>query len=147
MSVTTDHSLKLCRHFPAFLLFLWQSICRVVRKLKSCHRVTLPSQLSGRYCMKKKMANVHFLHLVNFTEFCPFYIRYYFVSSVGICQNRIPGIGLFWYFLKMFLIRARWSPRVKIRIQIPIILKTIAGYTKKCKPAPWVRFDFKSCRN
>ena len=44
---------------------------------------------------KKKMANVHFLHLVNFTEFCPFYIRYYFVSSVGICQNRIPGIGLF----------------------------------------------------
>ena len=43
----------------------------------------------------KKMANVHFLHLANFTEFCPFYIRYYFVSSVGICQNRIVGIGLF----------------------------------------------------
>ena len=54
MSVTTDDSLKLCRHFPAFLWFLWQSICRVVRKLKSFHRVTLPSQLSGRYCMKKK---------------------------------------------------------------------------------------------
>ena len=44
---------------------------------------------------KKKKANVHFLHLVNYTEFCPFYIRYYFVSSVGICQNRISGIGLF----------------------------------------------------
>ena len=29
-------------------------MCRVVRELKSCHRVTLPSQLSGRYCMKKK---------------------------------------------------------------------------------------------
>ena len=28
-------------------------MCRVVRELKSCHRVTLPSQLSGRYCMKK----------------------------------------------------------------------------------------------
>ena len=32
-------------------------MCRVVRKLKSCHRVTLPSQLSGRYCMKKKKKN------------------------------------------------------------------------------------------
>ena len=29
----------------------------------SCHQVTLPSQLSGRYCIKKKkMTNVHFLH-------------------------------------------------------------------------------------
>ena len=103
MSVTRDHSLKVCRQFPAFLLFLWQSICRVVRELKSCHRVTLPSQLSGRYCMKKKqqqqqkknMTNVNFLHLVNFTEFRPFYIHYYSVSSRGICQNRIAGIGLF----------------------------------------------------
>ena len=98
MSVTRDHSLKVCRQFPAFLLFLWQSICRVVRELKSCYRVTLPSQLSGRDCMKKKkksMTNVHFLHLVSFTEFRPFYIHYYSVSSRGICQSRIAGIGLF----------------------------------------------------
>ena len=33
----------------------------------------------------KKMAKVDFLHLVNFIEFCPFYIRYFFVSSGGIC--------------------------------------------------------------
>ena len=99
MSVTRDHSLKVYRQFPAFLLFLWQSICRVVRELKSCYRVTLPSQLSGRDCMKKKkkksMTNVHFLHLVSFTEFRPFYIHYYSVSSRGICQSRIAGIGLF----------------------------------------------------
>ena len=98
MSVTRDHSLKVYRQFPAFLIFLWQSICRVVRELKSCYRVTLPSQLSGRDCMKKKkknMTNVHFLHLVSFTEFRPFYIHYYSVSSRGICQNRIAGIGLF----------------------------------------------------
>ena len=63
----------------------------------SCHQVTLPSQLSGRYCIKKKkkMTNVHFLHLVNFTEFRPLYIRYYSVSSGEICQNRVAGIGLF----------------------------------------------------
>ena len=54
MPVTRDHSLKVCRQFPAFLIFLWQSICRVVRELKSCRWVTLPSQLGGRYCMKKK---------------------------------------------------------------------------------------------
>ena len=36
MSVTRDHSLKLCLHFPAFILFYWQSICRVVWELKSC---------------------------------------------------------------------------------------------------------------
>ena len=98
MSVTTDHSLKICRQFPAFLLFLWQSICRVVRELKSCYRVTLPSQLSGMHCMKKKKkknGRCPFPHLVNFTEFCPSYISGYSVSSGGICQNRIPGIGLF----------------------------------------------------
>ena len=44
---------------------------------------------------KKNMTNVHFLHLVSFTEFRPFYIHYYSVSSRGICQNRIAGIGLF----------------------------------------------------
>ena len=38
----------------AYLPFLWQSICRVVRELKSCYRVILSSQLSGMYCMKKK---------------------------------------------------------------------------------------------
>ena len=43
----------------------------------------------------KKMTDVHFLHLVNFTEFRPFYIHYYSVSSREICQNRIAGIGLF----------------------------------------------------
>ena len=97
MSVTRDHSLKVYRQFPAFLIFLWQSICRVVRELKSCYRVTLPSQLSGRDCMKKKknMTKVHFLHLVSFTEFRPFYIHYYSVSSRGICQSRIAVIGLF----------------------------------------------------
>ena len=55
--------------------FLWQSICRVVRELKSCHRVILSRQLSRRhYLKKKKLRNVHFLHLVNFTELCPFYM-------------------------------------------------------------------------
>ena len=44
---------------------------------------------------KKKMANLLLLHLVNFTEFRPFYVRYYSVSSRGICQNCIVGIGLF----------------------------------------------------
>ena len=69
---------------PAFLLFLWQSICWVVRGLKSCHRVILPSQLSRKYCMKKKKKrDVHFLHLVNFKEFCPSYISYYSVSRGG----------------------------------------------------------------
>ena len=60
----------------------------------------LPSSYSSesaewKVLHEKKKANIHFLHLVNFTEFFPFNIRYYFVSSVGICQNRIPGIGLF----------------------------------------------------
>ena len=66
-------------------------------KLKSCHRITLPSQLSGRYCMKKKKktTNLLLLHTVNFTEFRPFYVRYYSVLSGGICQNCIVGIGLF----------------------------------------------------
>ena len=40
---------------------------------------------------KKKNDTCPFLHLVNFTEFCPSYISYYSVSSGGIC----PGIGLF----------------------------------------------------
>ena len=44
---------------------------------------------------EKKMANLLLLHLVNFTEFRPFYVRYYSVSSGGICQNCIVGIGLF----------------------------------------------------
>ena len=44
---------------------------------------------------KKKMTKLLLLHLVNFTEFRPFYVRYYFVSSRGICQNCIVGIGLF----------------------------------------------------
>ena len=44
---------------------------------------------------KAKKANVHFLHLVNFTELRPLYIRYYSVSSGEICQNCIAGIGLF----------------------------------------------------
>ena len=44
---------------------------------------------------KKKNDTCPFLHLVNFTEFCPSYISCYSVSSGGICQNRIPGIGLF----------------------------------------------------
>ena len=57
MSVTRDHSLKPCLHFPAFLLFYWQSICRVVGELKSFRRVTLPSQLSERYCIKKNNNN------------------------------------------------------------------------------------------
>ena len=64
-------------------------------RIESCHRVALPSQLGGRYCIKKKMTDVHFLHLVNFTEFRPLYIHYYSVSSRKICQNRIAGIGLF----------------------------------------------------
>ena len=44
---------------------------------------------------EKKNGRCPFLHLVNFTEFCPSYISCYSVSSGGICQNRIPGIGLF----------------------------------------------------
>ena len=40
---------------------------------------------------KKKNDTCPFLHLVNFTEFCPSYISYYSVSSGRIC----PGIGLF----------------------------------------------------
>ena len=34
MSVTRDRSLKVCRQFPAFLLFLWQSMCQIVREWK-----------------------------------------------------------------------------------------------------------------
>ena len=49
------------------------------------------------------------------------------------------------YALKMFLIRARWFPRVKIRIQIPMILKTID--TPKKVSQHLERFNFKSCRN
>ena len=106
---TRDHSLKLCGYFPASLLFLWQSICRVVRELKSCHQVTLPSQLNGRYRMKKKKeTNVNFIYLLNFTQFKKkkkkkkkkrerqtFMAHYYSVSSGRICQNRIAGIGPF----------------------------------------------------
>ena len=44
---------------------------------------------------KKKMTKLLLLHLVNFTEFRPFYVRYYSVLSGGICQNCIVGIGLF----------------------------------------------------
>ena len=44
---------------------------------------------------KKKTKNLLLLHLVNFTEFRPFYVRYYSVSSRGIFQNCIVGIGLF----------------------------------------------------
>ena len=40
--------------FSCIYFTLMTIVCRVVRELKSCHRVTLPSQLSGRYCMKKK---------------------------------------------------------------------------------------------
>ena len=59
----------------AYLPFLWQSICRVARELKSCYRVILSRQLSRKVLPeKKKMRNVHFLHLVNFTEFRPFYM-------------------------------------------------------------------------
>ena len=59
----------------AYLPFIWQSICRVVRELKSCHRVILSRQLSRKVLPeKKKLRNVHFLHLVNFTEFRPFYM-------------------------------------------------------------------------
>ena len=32
------------------------------------------------------------------------------------------------------------------KIQISMILKNV-HYTEKCQPAPWVGFDFKSCRN
>ena len=69
-------------------------------RVKKGHRVTLPSQVSGRYCMKrkrkrKKKPNLLLVHLVNFTEFRPFYIRYYSVSSRGICQNRTAG---YWSF-------------------------------------------------
>ena len=91
-------------------------------RVKKGHRVTLPSQLSGRYCMKRKRKRKRkrkkkkkkkrkrkrkrnrkrtkktkpsFLHLVSFTEFRPFYIRYYSVSSRGICQNRTTG---YWSF-------------------------------------------------
>ena len=69
--------------FSCIYFTLMTIVCRVVRELKSCHRVTLPSQLSGRYCMKKKkkMTKLLLLHLVNFTEFRPFYVRYYSVSS------------------------------------------------------------------
>ena len=45
--------------------------------------------------IKKKNENVHFLHLVNFTEFRPFCIHYLSFSRGEICQNRIAGIGLF----------------------------------------------------
>ena len=59
----------------AYLPFLWQSICRVVRELKSCYQVILSRQLSRKVLPeKKKLRNVHFLHLVNFTEFRPFYM-------------------------------------------------------------------------
>ena len=59
----------------AYLPFLWQSICRVARELKSCYRVILSRQLSRKVLPeKKKLRNVHFLHLVNFTEFRPFYM-------------------------------------------------------------------------
>ena len=44
---------------------------------------------------KKKNGRCPFLHLVSFAEFCPSYISCYSVSSGEICQNRIPGIGLF----------------------------------------------------
>ena len=44
------------------------------------------------------------------------------------------------------LTRCQFCFLTKIRIQISMILKTIDAH-KKCKPAPWVRFDFKSCRN
>ena len=60
----------------------------------------LPSSYSSesaewKVLHEKKNDTCPFLHLVNFTEFCPSYISYYSVSSGGICQNRIPGIGLF----------------------------------------------------
>ena len=44
---------------------------------------------------EKNNGRCPFLHLVNFTEFCPSYISCDSVSSGGICQNQIPGIGLF----------------------------------------------------
>ena len=106
---TRDHSLKLCGYFPASLLFLWQSICRVVRELKSCHQVTFPSQLNGRYCMNKKKRDKRSFSL--FGQFHrmkkkkkkkkkkkerqTFMAHYYSVSSGRICQNRIAGIGPF----------------------------------------------------
>ena len=54
----------------------------------------------------------------------------------------IKSIGKIWLKIRpeIFLIRACWFPRVKVRIQI---LKT----TKKCKPASWVEFDLKIYRN
>ena len=54
----------------------------------------------------------------------------------------IKSIRKIWLKIRpeIFLIRACWFPRVKVRIQI---LKT----TKKCKPASWVEFDLKIYRN
>ena len=95
-NVSHNRSLSQSMSAVSCILFIFMTIdmSRSSRNEKLTW-VTLPSQLSGRYCMKKKIGRCPFLHLVNFTAFCPSYISCYSVSSGGICQNRIPGIGLF----------------------------------------------------
>ena len=67
---------------PFILLTIDMSSSLRIEKLPSSYS---SESAEWKVLHEKKMAKVHFLHLVNFTEFCPFYIRYYFVSSGGIC--------------------------------------------------------------
>ena len=77
------------------------SIPRTINMSSSSRVKKMPSSYSSESAEwkvlheKKKKDKRYFLHLVNFTEFCPFYIHCYSVSSGRICQKRIAGISLF----------------------------------------------------
>ena len=72
MSVTRDHSLKVCRQHTIFMT-IDMSSCSRIKKLPSSYSFEAAEQkvLPEK---KKKLKNVHFLHLVNFTEFRPLYM-------------------------------------------------------------------------
>ena len=71
MSVTRDHSLKVRRQHTIFMT-IDMSSCSRIKKLPSSYSFEAAEQKA--LPEKKKLRNVHFLHLVNFTELCPFYM-------------------------------------------------------------------------
>ena len=90
---TLSQSMSTLSCIPFILMTIDMSSSLRIEKLPS----SCSSESAGWKVLhwKKKMTDVHFLHLVNFTEFRSLYIHYYSVSSREICQNRIAGIGLF----------------------------------------------------
>ena len=97
---SVSHKRSLSQSVPAFscisftLMTIDVSCSSKIEKLPSNYS-SESAEWKVLHEKKKKMTNLLLLHSVNFTEFRPFYVRYYSVLSGRICQNCIVGIGLF----------------------------------------------------